>query len=183
MTEDERKTTWYGTKERSVMKKRACRTAVITASANQECLAKLNASYRDSRFLSAVLDDHGLENFLKNPTGVTKYRKNLDEWCQSEAARGLELWASDVHRAGRDEIAREARKVVIETSKYLRNVSLSTADVEGMAREYRNICRSATVLARLLAEGDAIAVVSESNMCPPNPKAHRDICLSARIEV
>lgn len=168
MSQEEKEGLWYNAEDRD-QARRSARCSVFRASLHTPTqVTAIDSTYNNACYMAAILSESQLEAFYRNPVALARHGKSLIEWsCQAEETRGLEVLISDVHNSGRGEIASESRGMVVETSKLHRKQRNGRAggvhELESISRQYKEMSKSATIMARLFGEADAWAAAQHDD--------------------
>lgn len=100
---------------------------------------------------TTVVDELALEDFLT--TGILQsmpfHVERLVGWTHRSQGRGLEHWTSRIHHLYRREAIHESRNIIL-------SLTSDQETPQEVVKQYQEQSRAARILARLIAEADAI---------------------------
>lgn len=158
MNRAEKEQCWYGSAERSATKKTARLCALKAVADCPKEVSGIENGYKSCRYLAATMSEKETEKLLSAPSAVRRFSTEFLRWCcdDTRECRGIEDWVSECHSRDRSVVARKARSVVVEMSTHLGG---KISDAELVASHYRELSRSAVILARLLGDADRKAAM------------------------
>lgn len=159
ITDEDRASIWYTREERKTMRRAARRASLDAVTTCPQRETEVFQAYEQARNLADVMDELDMEKLIATSSALAEYSAGTptrrdDEY--GETCRGLEDWMSKKHRRAREHDAKTSRMLVVELSKLIKKRSRPFDD-EFVAYEYQDAARASAVMARLLAEADAIA--------------------------
>lgn len=168
MTEEEKAEQWFNAEDRS-QSRRSARCAVFRAAMETPTQVKaIDSAYNNACYLAATLSEKQLEALYKDHRDLTRHGKKLIQWNRlAEETRGLEVLISDLHNSSRAEAAADSRTMVVETSKLHKKQRNGRAgglhELESISRQYKEMSKSAIIMARLFGEADAVVADGEAH--------------------
>lgn len=152
MDSQEKSQVWYSSRERNDIRNAARCEVWDTLSFRSGLVARINDAYREIQCVANSLDEEETFAFLRDP-----YGQELVALCQKDEIRGLEQAVSPQIRNNRARVSGKSRGMVVQMNKIPWYVGRAP-DGETMARKYKEMSRSALILARILGEADATVV-------------------------
>jgi hypothetical protein len=126
---------------------------------NKRGVNLIDSVYKSVVSLTNSLDDEQLEALMNDPSELAR---SLHAWQSRAVGRGLEKYASLVHREDRAEVAEESRCSVLSFTQSAR------VNFDEVASFYKEQARSAALYARLVGEADA-QVLNDDTRCRSIP--------------
>lgn len=160
MDQEEIEGTWYSVDEREKLRADARCSAWDTAARNPQLVKSLLKGTKGASFVANSMQRDEIQDFLNEGIAVSKYVPCMEDWCQSQGSRGLEQMVSLEVRRKRSQVGTDSRCVIVQMSRCESRAG-GRRDPVRLAQVYIDLTRSATVLARLIAIADSLAVLDK----------------------